>query len=210
MSESTPRRDRVKRTAVELMSVNTDFPQAPAFQGRPPETRAPFRFAPTFVIDLLMSSFYLVLFFFCWIRAPHTSGVDGVAAFLGAAVALCYLGKVFIIGFLNQRGGDARTYVISSDLVTTGLYAYSRNPTYLLTLVQYVLWSVLLLFLQLVARINPLAFALTLLAPVVFFLVTDRVIITREDAALSAKHPEAFAAYAAQVGRWFGRKNVAR
>ena len=37
----------------------------------------------------------------------------------------------------------------------------------------------------------------------------DRV-IDREDAALGARHPEAFAAYANDVRRWFGRKRAAR
>jgi len=122
---------------------------------------------------------------------------------------LCYAGKVYIIASLNQGGGDARTYVISSELVTTGLYAFSRNPTYLLTLIQYVLWSALLIFLQLFAPFEPVVLALSIGLPALFFVITDRVIITREDAALSAAHPEAFAAYSKTVGRWFGRKKSA-
>ena len=135
--------------------------------------------------------------------------ICAIAELLGFAIALCYFGKVFIIGFLNRRGGDARAYVISSGLVTTGLYAYSRNPTYLMTLVQYILWTALLVFLQAFAPIHPVVFALSLLLPVAFFVVMDRV-IDREDAALGARHPEAFAAYANDVRRWFGRKRAAR
>jgi protein-S-isoprenylcysteine O-methyltransferase Ste14 len=192
------------------MTLNTDFRQASTAGGAHEAPKAPpFRFAPTFVIDFVTSSFYVPLFALSWARAPHSIMIGAIAGLLGLAVALCYFGKVFIIGFLNQRGGDARTYVISSDLVTTGLYAYSRNPTYLMTLVQYILWSALLIFLQAFAPIHPIVLALSILLPVAFFVVMDRV-IDREDSALSVRHPEAFAAYAKDVGRWFGRKRAAR
>ena len=192
------------------MTLNTDFRQGPAARATDKALDAlPFRFAPTFIIDFITSACYLPLFTLSWARAPHTTMICAIAGLLGLAVALCYFGKVFIIGFLNQRGGDARTYVISADLVTTGLYAYSRNPTYLMTLVQYLLWSALLIFLQAFAPIHPTVLALSIVLPVAFFVVMDRV-IDREDAALGARHPEAFAAYANDVRRWFGRKRAAR
>ena len=171
---------------------------------------APFRFAPTFKIDLVFSLAYVVLFIETWMHADLTPWVCGIAGLFGVLLALCYAGKVAIIGFLNRGGGDARTYVISSGLVTTGLYAFSRNPTYLLTLVQCVIWSTLLVFLQIYAPFQTLIFSLSILLPFAFFFLTDIVIIRREDAALSAAHPEAFAAYSKNVGRWFGRKRGAR
>ena len=188
---------------IETMTLKTDFHEAPA--GKP----APFRFAPTFKIDLVFSIAYVFLFVHLWARAHITLAVGLGAGLFGLALILCYAGKVYIIASLNQGGGDARTYVISSELVTTGLYAFSRNPTYLLTLTQYVLWSALLIFLQLFAPFEPVVLALSIGLPALFFVITDRVIITREDAALSAAHPEAFAAYSSQVGRWFGRKKSA-
>jgi protein-S-isoprenylcysteine O-methyltransferase Ste14 len=194
-----------KRTT-DTMTLNTDLHRASTSADKPPEA-APFRFAPTFIIDFITSAFYLPLFLLSWARAPHSVTVCAIAGLLGLAVALCYFGKVFIIGFLNKQGGDARDYVISADLVTTGLYAYSRNPTYLLTLVQYLIWSALLLFLQAFAPFHGIVFGLSILLPVAFFLVMDRV-IDREDAALGARHPAAFAAYAQEVGRWFGRKRA--
>ena len=87
----------------------------------------------------------------------------------------------------------------------TGLYAYSRNPTYFVTLVQCVLWTAMLVALQMFAPLEPLPFVASMIAPALFYAVMDRV-IDREDAALSAAHPEAFAAYAKEVGRWFGRR----
>lgn len=192
------------------MTVKADFRAAPAVgEDAASQETAPFRFAPTFIIDLVFSLAYVILFVRVWARASHTLPVGAVAACFGVALALCYAGKVYIIGFLNQRGGDARTYVISSDLVTTGLYAFSRNPTYLLTFVQCLVWSALLAFLQAFAPFAPLVFASTMLLPVAFFLVTDLWIITREDTALRAAHPEEFDAYCARVGRWFGRKRGA-
>jgi protein-S-isoprenylcysteine O-methyltransferase Ste14 len=184
------------------MTLDTRSHEAPA-------APKPFHFAPTFKLDLVFSLAYVVLFTLAWARIGHSVLICVVGALFGLALALCYAGKVFIIGVLNQRGGDARTYVISSDLVTTGLYAYSRNPTYLLTLVQCLLWSALLLFLEAHAPIAPLTLALTILAPALFFWIHDRVIIPREDAALGAAHPEAFAAYAREVGRWIGRGRFA-
>jgi len=178
-------------------------------QGAESGGEASFHFAPTFKIDLAFSVIYVALFIRTWAYCDHTSTVCVVAGLFGLLLALCYAGKVAIIAALNQGGGDARTYVISSGLVTTGLYAYSRNPTYLLTLVQCVIWSALLIFLQAFAPFEILVFALSLLLPVAFFFLHDLVIIRREDAALSAAHPEAFAAYSKSVGRWFGRKRRA-
>lgn len=185
------------------MTLDSSLHQAPTDEAA--DQSSPFQFAPTFKIDLFFSSAYLVLFVLSWARWRPPLWACAVAGLFGLLLALCYAGKVAIIGFLNRRGGDARTYVMSSGLVTTGLYAYSRNPTYFLTLVQCVIWSVFLVFLQLFAPFAPAILALSLLLPFGFFVVMDRV-IGREDAALSAAHPEAFAAYAKRVGRWFGRK----
>jgi protein-S-isoprenylcysteine O-methyltransferase Ste14 len=174
-------------------------------QGRPSDKAAPFRFAPTFKIDLVFSALYAGLFIHLWGRLDHTVLVCSIAATFGFALALCYAGKVYIIESLSRRGGDARHYVVSSGLVTDGLYAYSRNPTYFVTLVQCALWTAMLVALQMFAPIEPLPLVAAMIAPALFYVVMDRV-IDREDAALSAAHPEAFAAYATEVGRWFGRK----
>lgn len=166
----------------------------------------PFRFAPTFILDLIFSVAYVGLFVRAWARAAGGPEIGLGGASFAVLLVLCYAGKVAIIAFLNRGGGDARHYVISSGLVTTGLYAYSRNPTYLLTLVQCCVWSGLLLYLEIFASFEPLVLAATLLLPVAFFLIHDLWIIRREDAALRAAHPQEFDAYAAKVGRWFGAK----
>jgi protein-S-isoprenylcysteine O-methyltransferase Ste14 len=169
---------------------------------------APFRFAPTFKIDLIFSVLYAGLFIHLWGRLNHTVAVSAIAAMFGLGIALCYAGKIYIIESLSRRGGDARHYVVSSGLVTDGLYAWSRNPTYFVTLVQCLLWTAMLVALQMFAPLEPLTFVASMIAPALFYVAMDRV-IDREDAALAAAHPEAFAAYAKDVGRWFGRKRGA-
>ena len=52
-----------------------------------------FRFAPTFVVDFIVSSFHAGLFLYCWPRASHTTLVCVLAGALGAAIALCYSAK---------------------------------------------------------------------------------------------------------------------
>jgi protein-S-isoprenylcysteine O-methyltransferase Ste14 len=192
------------------MTADTDSREAMADpQANQAGKAAPFRFAPTFKIDLVFSVAYVVMFIHLWGRLEHTVLVGWIAASFGFALALCYAGKVYIIESLSWRGGDARHYVVSSGLVTDGLYAYSRNPTYFLTLVQCVLWTAMLVALQMFAPVEVLPFIASIVAPALFFVVMDRV-IDREDAALRTAHPEAFDAYAKSVGRWFGRKRGAR
>jgi protein-S-isoprenylcysteine O-methyltransferase Ste14 len=199
--------DPAQTNGGDEMTLETGFQEASgARQSDAADRPAPFRFAPTFKIDLAFSVVYVALFIWTWAHGAHKPWHCAIAGLFGFLLVLCYAGKVAIIGFLNQRGGDARTYVISSGLVTTGLYAYSRNPTYLLTLIQCVVWSALIVFLQLVGPLEPVVMALAALLPLAFFLLHDLLIIAREDAALSAAHPEAFAAYSKSVGRWFGRK----
>jgi protein-S-isoprenylcysteine O-methyltransferase Ste14 len=168
---------------------------------------APFRFAPTFVIDLVFSWVYVVLFLRTWTGADHRPWVCAIAGFFGLLLVFCYAGKVAIIGYFNRCGGDARTYVISSRLVTTGPYAFSRNPVYLQTLIQCVVWTALIAFLQYFAPCASPVFAFSILLPFAFFLVTD-ICIRREEIALKAMHASAFAAYAKSVNRWFGRKRA--
>ncbi len=183
---------------------NTQAPQgvdaAPA-----PAKAAPFRFAPTFIVDLCFSAVYAFSF------GRVIQGVDRpvVATLIGlpivALIMLCYLGKILVIRFLERRGGNARTYVLSNAMVTDGPYAWSRNPTYLLALIQFLLWSVLLLVLQAFGSFEWLPMIVACFGPLLFFNITDRVNIAREDRELAAKHPEEFAAYSRKVGRWIGR-----
>jgi protein-S-isoprenylcysteine O-methyltransferase Ste14 len=170
-----------------------------------------FKFAPTFVIDIVVSLVFVAAVLPLW--AAEIKVYRGLlmapTLVIGVLILACYIGKILVVLHLDQRGGDARAYVKSSALVTTGPYGWSRHPTYLLAMVQFVLWALLALYLQ--------AFALTwhwlLLAaafglPTAFFLVNELIVMPSEEAMLARLHPEEFARYALRVRRWFGRKSA--
>jgi protein-S-isoprenylcysteine O-methyltransferase Ste14 len=166
-----------------------------------------FRLAPTFIIELAFSVSYLMLLSNLLKRAQHFAlALFGVAT-ITVLIMLCYVGKFAIIRFLERRGGDARTYVESQALVTEGPYSWSRNPTYLFSCIQFLLWSGLFIFLQLLEPVQPGVLTMAMFAPVLFFVVTDRIVIPHEERALKSAHPLAFAEYSEKVGRWFGRRS---
>ncbi len=173
----------------------------------PPNT---FKVAPTFVIDLTVSILYLIAVTPVWAAALHRSLVLVLpTAFLGLMIMACYFGKVFVITHLDRQGGDARTYVKSSALVTDGPYGYSRHPTYLVAMVQFLLWSVLALYLQTFMPWSPFMVGAALGLPVAFFLINDLVVMPTEENMLRRLHPEEFEAYAGRTRRWFGRYRLA-
>jgi protein-S-isoprenylcysteine O-methyltransferase Ste14 len=94
-------------------------------------------------------------------------------------------------------------------LVTDGIYGYSRNPAYLVTIVQNVLWSLLLMMTIIGHPVNIVTLAVILVLPLAHFLLLDRV-IRQEEADLARWHPAAFAGYAASVNRWIGRRQAAQ
>ena len=185
----------------ELKSALFDEPAAA-------EAAAPkkFKFAATFVIDLGVSLLYVAAVVPAWLAEMDRGLVMAPTFLLGAAILACYVAKVFVVAHLDRAGGDARTYVKSSALVTDGPYAWSRNPTYLLAMAQFALWSALAFYLQLFAPWRPILLAAAIALPVVFFLVNDRIVMPTEEATLRRLHPEAYDAYARRVGRWFGRR----
>jgi protein-S-isoprenylcysteine O-methyltransferase Ste14 len=119
-----------------------------------------------------------------------------------AAQALKILGVIS----LEKRGGDAREFIGSDTLVTDGVYAFSRNPVYLVAILQSLVWSVILLIGAMTPPGDAFLFAAAFVIPVAHFVSIDRLIIPNEESALKAAHPQAFAEYAAQVNRWIGRK----
>ena len=170
-----------------------------------------FKFAPTFVIDIVISLAFVAFVLPLWAaEIAHFRGLVMAPTFvIGVLILACYVGKILVVLHLDRRGGDARAYVKSSALVTTGPYGWSRHPTYLLAMVQFVLWAALALYLQALAptwRWPLLAAAFGL--PTLFFLINDLIVMPSEEAMLSRLHPEDFAAYASRVRRWFGRKSA--
>jgi len=168
-----------------------------------------FKFAATFVIDLAFSLLFVAAVVPVWAGEMDRGLVLAPTFLLGVLILACYAGKVFVIAHLDKAGGDARTYVKSSALVTDGPYAYSRNPTYLLAMVQFLLWSALAFYLQAFAPWRPTMLAAAILLPALFFLVNDRVVMPTEEAMLRRLHPDEFEAYASRVRRWLGRRAAA-
>jgi protein-S-isoprenylcysteine O-methyltransferase Ste14 len=165
-----------------------------------------FKFAATFVIDLAVSLAFVAVVLPCW-AADFNRGMIMIPTFgFGVLILMTYVGKVLVVAHLDRRGGDARTYVKSSALVTDGPYAWSRNPTYALAMLQFLLWAALAAYLL---ALGPWRWTLAIAAiglPALFFLVNDRVVMPTEEAMLRKLHPQDYDAYAARVRRWFGRR----
>lgn len=164
------------------------------------------QFSNIFTVDLVASAGYVVA---TLLLARHAEATPArLAAMLALALlyAALHVGKISLIVYLEKRGGDARQFVGSPTLVTGGVYAFSRNPVYLVSIVQSLLWSVLLVLLSAGQVSGWVGYALAPALLYGHFLGIDRLIIPNEEAALKAAHPAEFAAYAGRVRRWFGRR----
>jgi len=180
------------------------FDEPDAAEASAPPKR--FKFAATFVIDLIVSLIFLAVVLPPWSEDIERGLIMAPTFVIGVLIVMSYAGKVLVIAHLDKRGGDARTYVKSSALVTDGPYAWSRNPTYALAMLQFLLWAALALYLL---ALGPWRWSLAVAAiglPGLFFLVNDRIVMPTEEAMLRKLHPEDYDAYAARVRRWFGRK----
>lgn len=96
----------------------------------------------------------------------------------------------FAAGLFRQRRTPVMPFQLPTTLVTTGPYAFSRNPMYLMlvvTLVGLALWL----------RSATPPFVIP-----VFILVMNRVIIAPEEQRLAAHFGEEYRAYCRRVRRW--------
>ena len=180
------------------------FDEPDAAEASAPPKR--FKFAATFVIDLLASLAFVAAVLPAWAADFDRGPIMAPTFLLGVLILVSYAGKELVIAHLDKHGGDARTYVKSSALVTDGPYAWSRNPTYALAMLQFLLWATLALYLL---ALGPWRWTLAVAAiglPALFFFVNDRVVMPTEEAMLRNLHPGEYDAYAARVRRWFGRK----
>jgi protein-S-isoprenylcysteine O-methyltransferase Ste14 len=141
---------------------------------------------------------------------------DGSSTRAGPALLALAIGygalhllKTALLLYLEKRGGDAREFVGSDQLVTKGVYALSRNPVYLLSIAQSFVWSLALIWLGAGRPDQWPAFGAAAALLYGHYWGIDRLIIPHEEAALARKHPQDFAAYCARVRRWFGRKGRA-
>lgn len=110
-----------------------------------------------------------------------------VAAFAIIAIAQIQMGSSWRVGVPKEGPGE---------LVSRGLFAWSRNPIFvglLLALVALLLWSPTILS----AAVLTAAWTLTLVQ------------VRIEEEALRETHGDRYERYAAEVGRWFGRRRLA-
>lgn len=167
--------------------------------------RRDLQFSRIFCVDFTISLLYAVVTaYYLTVRAAPSRLEPALLGLAVAYVAL-HLGKILLIVELERRGGDARQFVGSDRLVTTGVYALSRNPVYLISLAQSFLWSLIIVGLGAHTQgVWPFILAAALFYG--HYWGMDRLIIPNEEAALRARHPHDFADYCARVRRWFGRK----
>lgn len=163
------------------------------------------QFSRIFFVDLIADSAFVsaAMFYVLTYDVPLNQRWDDFAVI--ALAGLLQIGKIIAVIDLEKRGGDARQFYGSDALVTTGLFSLSRNPTYLLTMMQS---GLLALLLMLLASNPPFMHFGLYFGPLVFFghfIAIDRLIIPNEEAALRQVHPKAFANYSSQVRRWLGR-----
>lgn len=186
-----------------------------SFGGRPASlmafiaqrVRQDLQFSRIFLVDFAASAAYAAttLLLLGFADPSPRGGLALIVAALGWVIFFAL--KILLVVYLEKAGGDAREFVGSETLVTSGVYAFSRNPVYVMSLFQSLCWS--LGFVGLGLSGQPHAWLAFLAAPGLLYghyWGMDRLIVPHEEAALRAKHPEQFAAYCSRVNRWLGRR----
>jgi protein-S-isoprenylcysteine O-methyltransferase Ste14 len=125
---------------------------------------------------------------------PPSALFPGAFAVGGLLVALALGLDLWAMLEMRRRRANILPHRAATALVTTGPFAWSRNPIYLAN-------GLLLLGL---GGLFDNAW-LFVAAPVAAF-ATDRVAIRREERHLAALFGAAWSAYAISVSRWFGRR----
>ena len=163
-------------------------------------------FSPIFISDASVAVAYSIATASLIIATDATVVASPHFLALAAIIALAQVAKVGQVIALGRRGGDARAYEKSGALVTDGAYGFSRNPTYLITFVQNLFWSALLIHEPGVFQAMPGLALAAFAIPVLHFLAIDKWVIPKEEADLRRSHADEFAAYCARVNRWFGSR----
>jgi protein-S-isoprenylcysteine O-methyltransferase Ste14 len=165
-------------------------------------------FSPIFILDFISAAAYVIATAYLFHVSPRTVHAIVEIGLIVVIVLVAQITKIVILVSLERRGGDARTFKRSHVLVTDGVYGYSRNPVYLATVVQNVLWSLVLLY-RIVDRHESMAMiAVLLIVPLAHFVSVNRFVVPTEEADLLRLHPETYPAYAHRVNRWIGRRSA--
>src|SRR5688572_1662601 len=132
---------------------------------------------------LLMAAVHLFLPIAHWLPDPYTW-----LGLLPAAIGLTILGRS-ILQF-RRAGTTVEPFQKASELVQTGLYAYSRNPIYLAMVLCLTGIAILL------GSLAPF-----LIIPLVVWLI-QRYVITAEEQMLEATFGDTYRHYKQRVRRW--------
>lgn len=165
--------------------------------------RRDLQFSRIFCVDFIIALLYASATIYYLVVSTFPSQLDAALLALAGSYFVVHMAKIWLIVDLERRGGDAREFVGSDRLVTSGVYAVSRNPVYVLSLAQSFLWSLIIVGLgsRTQSVMPPIVAAALLYA---HYWGMDRLIIPNEEAALRARHPQVFADYCKRVRRWFG------
>ena len=162
-------------------------------------------FSPSFICDSVVNAAYVAITAYLYVASARAAAGVGAIIFIAVVVLGAQAAKVVLMFSLDRRGGEAGSKQ-SPALVTDGVYGVSRNPAYFITILQNVLWSLLLLLAIADQPSSAVAVVVILALPPVHCLVLDRFVIRQEEANLTRWHPAAYAAYAGRVNRWIGRR----
>lgn len=188
------------------MSVSEGPGRSELWQFLQDRVKRDLQFSNIFLVDLTVSMAYALSTVVLLSRNELSPGAALGVAICVLTYAALHVGKVMLIVHLEKQGGDARQFVGSEQLVTEGVYGWSRNPVYLISLVQSLFWSLGLICLTADTPDRMFGFVLAPLLVYAHYWGQDRLIIPNEEAALLQRHPVDFPAYCARVNRWFGRK----
>lgn len=162
-------------------------------------------FSLSFVCDLVINGALFSATVYLYISSGQTAPTTFAIVVISVIVLCVQATKIALMFWLDWRGGDASSKP-SHTLVTHGVYSYSRNPAYLITVLQNALWSLGLLFATIHDRGGLAVTAFTLALPLVHFVVLDRYVIKAEEADLLKGHPSGYPGYVNRVNRWIGRR----
>ncbi len=125
-------------------------------------------------------------------RLLPTGFVHGAFRWIAGALLLAAGLALNVGGFITQRraGTDPIPFNPTTRIVSHGLYSFSRNPMY----VGFALWSFGIALL-----LNSLWM---LLAVPIGLVLTDRIVITREERYLERKFGDEYLSYKRRVRRW--------
>ncbi|GAB3033125.1 methyltransferase family protein [Bowmanella dokdonensis] len=140
---------------------------------------------------LLLMFILLGLSLLAWLWMPISFGLGiSLLIFGGGLFAFGLLLLVLAAGLFRLRGTTVDPTRAPDKLVTDGVYRLSRNPMYL---------GMLLVLLGMALLLNSV---LSLVFPLLFFVLINRLVIPREEQRVEEVFGEQFALYKQRTRRW--------